>query len=307
MKKLVPILFAALMILPSACVKDDLDACSGFLHVYFSYIYGSTNEFYSTVNTNVHLGFYHQGEEGKYRELEIDRNSIGIDTPWRMAKTPDDRNEVTLISWTHDDRVEYHTDEHSPAEQSYVRLKEITEGSGICLPVDDLLYGNTTFDTGLRINRSDVTVPYTRAVCRVRITMIPKTVQDKNRGAQTRDDSYIPGPDDYTFHLLGTRNRIDYNNITGGERITLSPSVFYDETTGNVRTSWFGAFSSLGEYLKVNVYIKDKQVAAFDCAPLELASVPGNYIDLVIDGHYIRPLMEVYVNGWRVSLVESDM
>lgn len=321
MKRLIPILFAALLMIPSACVKDDLDACAGYLHVYFSYIYGGTNQFFSTVNTNVHLSFYHGQGEDKYREVEIGRSSIGMDTPWLHQKTPEDQNDLTLISWTHDDRLEYHTDEHTLPGESYVRLKETTEGSGICSPVKELLYGRQEFDALNRVYRNDVTLPYLRAVCRVRITMIPKTVQGEGglddtraatgsdaNGATTRDASFIPQkPDDYIFHLLGTRNQIDYNNITGGERIILSPDVFYDESTGNVRTDWFGAFSSLGEYLKVNIYVKDEHVASFDCAPLELASVPGHYIDLVIDGRYVRPLMEVRVNGWRVALVESDM
>lgn len=324
MKKLLPILLAALMMLPAACVKDDLDACSGYLHVYFSYIYGGTNEFFSTVNTNVHLGFYHGQGEDKYRELEIERTSIGIDAPWLHQKTPEDQHDLTLISWTHDDRLEYHTDEHTLPGESYIRLKEITAGSGICSPVKDLLYGRLEFDALDRVYRNDVTLPYLRAVCRVRVTMIPKTIQgegglddtrtisgdpaDSRSGITTRDASFIPQkPDDYIFHILGTRDRIDYNNITGGERIILSPDVFYDETTGNVRTDWFGAFSSLGEYLKVNIYVKNEQVAAFDCAPLEMASVPGNYIDLIIDGRYLRPLMEIRINGWRVALVESEM
>ena len=57
----------------------------------------------------------------------------------------------------------------------------------------------------------------------------------------------------------------------------------------------------------MNVYIKDAPVATFDCAPIRLTSTPGDYIDLVIDGHYIRPQMSIKVNGWRLATVESSM
>ena len=66
-------------------------------------------------------------------------------------------------------------------------------------------------------------------------------------------------------------------------------------------------FSSEGKYLKVNVFIRDEQVASFDCAPIELTSVPGNFIDLVIDGHYVKPVMQFRVNGWKVATIESNM
>lgn len=60
MKKLILILISALLVLPTSCVKDDLDACAGLLHLYFSYIYRETNEFYSTVNTDVHVNYYYK-------------------------------------------------------------------------------------------------------------------------------------------------------------------------------------------------------------------------------------------------------
>lgn len=66
-------------------------------------------------------------------------------------------------------------------------------------------------------------------------------------------------------------------------------------------------FSSEGKFLKVDVFIRDEKVASFDCAPIELTSVPGNYIDLVIDGHYVKPVMQVRVNGWKVAAIESNM
>lgn len=311
MKKLTPILLAALLML-SSCIKDELDACAGLLHIYFSYIYGQTNQFYTTAETDVHLNYYYKESGEKYRETVIDRSSISIDRPYIKEKQREDRDSITLIAWTHDDRVEYVDDAITPMGTGYVHLKEITPGSGICNPVDDLLYGQASFHAGEHVERRDVTIPFVRAVCRVRITMIPQTVQSRHAGTNTNGQStyapvIVPHPDDYTFHLMGTRNKIDYNNITSGEEIILQPKAYYDEKDGNVKTPWFGAFSSMEEYLKVNVYIKDAPVATFDCAPIELASTPGDYIDLVIDGKYIRPQMSIRVNGWRVATVESSM
>lgn len=313
MKKLVPILISVLLILPTSCIKDDLDACAGILHLYFSYIYRGTNEFFSTVKTDVHVGYYYKDSGEKYREITVERSSIDINTHYTFEKTLQEHDSVTLVAWTHDDRVEYVEPSGTPQGQGYVHLKEITEGSGVCLPVDDLLYGTFTFDAGERTRRSDVILPFVRAVCRVRITMIPETVQGGggditvNPASSARASVVIPHAEDYTFHLEGTRNRIDYNNITGGEEIVLAPKAYYDEKTGNVSTNWFGAFSSLEEYLNVNVFIKKEQVASFDCAPILLASTPGDYIDLVIDGRYIRPMLSVKVNGWRLATVESSM
>lgn len=311
MKKLTPILLAAVLML-SSCIKDELDACAGLLHIYFSYIYGQTNQFYTTAETDVHLNYYYKESGEKYRETVIDRSSISIDQPYIKEKQREDRDSITLVAWTHDDRVEYVDDAITPMGTGYVHLKETTPGSGICNPVDDLLYGQTSFHAGDHVERRDVTIPFVRAVCRVRITMIPQTVQNGDadidyNGHSTYAPVVVPHADDYTFHLMGTRNKIDYNNITSGEAIILQPKAYYDENDGNVKTPWFGAFSSMEEYLKVNVYIKKEQVATFDCAPIELASTPGDYIDLVIDGKYIRPQMSIRVNGWRLATVESSM
>lgn len=311
MKKLTPILLAAVLML-SSCIKDELDACAGLLHIYFSYIYGQTNQFYTTAETDVHLNYYYKESGEKYRETVIDRSSISIDRPYIKEKQREDRDSITLVAWTHDDRVEYVDDAITPMGTGYVHLKEITPGSGICNPVDDLLYGQTSFHAGEHVERRDVTIPFVRAVCRVRITMIPQTVQNGDADIDYNTHStyapvVVPHADDYTFHLMGTRNKIDYNNITSGEEIILQPKAYYDEKDGNVKTPWFGAFSSMEEYLKVNVYIKKEQVATFDCAPIELASTPGDYIDLVIDGKYIRPQMSIRVNGWRLATVESSM
>ena len=311
MKKIFPILLAILLML-SSCIKDELDACAGLLHIYFSYIYGQTNQFYDTAETDVRLNFYYKESGEKYRETVMERASIGINNPYVREKQGEDKDSITLIAWTHDDRVEYVDAADTPMGTGYVHLKEITPGSGICTPVDDLLYGQASFHAGGHTDRRDVTIPFVRAVCRVRITMIPQTVQGGDadsdvNGRTTYAPVVVPHADDYTFHLEGTRNKIDYNNITSGETITLNPKAYYDEKDGNVKTAWFGAFSSLEEYLKVNVFIKDEPVAAFDCAPIRLSSMPGDYIDLVIDGHYIRPQMSIKVNGWKLAIVESSM
>lgn len=303
MKKLFPILLAFLLML-SSCIKDELDACAGFLHIYFSYIYGETNQFYETAKTDIHLNYYYKESGEKYRETLIERASIDIDKSYVREKEETDKDSITLVAWTHDDHLEYVDDDSTPMGVGYVRLKETTPGSGICDPVDDLLYGVTSFHAGIHTERKDVIIPFVRAVCRVRITMIPETVQENK---DTRAGTIVPNPDDYTFHLMGTRNTIDYNNVTSGEEITLRPKAYYDETDGYVKTPWFGAFSSEEKYLKVNVYIGKRQVASFDCAPIQLTSTPGHYVDLVIDGHYIRPLMSVHVNGWRVAMIESAM
>lgn len=306
MKKLLPILLTVLLTL-SSCVKDNLDACAGLLHIYFSYIYGGTEQFFDVAKTDVHLDFYYKDSNAKYRELSIERASIDINTPFLWEKTLEDRDSVTLISWTHDESLDYVVDTNTPLGEGYVQLKEITEGSGICSPVDDLFYGIVSFDAGNRATRSDVIIPYQRAVCRVRITMIPETVQNGDGDISNNTRAVIPHAEDYTFHLEGTRNKIDYQNVTSGEAITLNPAAYYDETSGYVRTNWFGAFSSLGEYLNVNVFIKNERVAQFNCAPIELTSTPGDYIDLVIDGRYMRPRMDVRVNGWKLAVVESEM
>lgn len=313
MKKYISIILSVLFLLPSSCVKDDLDACAGLLHLYFSYIYRGTNQFYETAKTDVHVNYYYKAGGDKYRETTVERSSIDINTPYLWEKTLQDRDSVTLVAWTHDERVDYVEPSGTAMGEGYVHLKEITVGSGICSPVDDLLYGCTSFDAGMRTRRNDVTIPFVRAVCRVRVTMIPETVQDGSGdvtvtpAGSARETVIIPHAEDYTFHLTGTRNRIDYNNITSGEEIILAPKAYYDEKTGNVTTNWFGAFSSLEEYLKVNVFIKKDQVATFDCAPIRLASTPGDFIDLVIDGRYVRPTLDVRVNGWKLATVESSM
>ena len=307
MKKLLPILLGVALLLNS-CIKDDMDACAGYMHIYFSYIYGGANRFFETVSTPTQLHFYKQ--KHKYRELEIGLDEVGLTEPYRFLKTFDDIDSLELIAWTHDEAIDYVDTPDTPIGEGYVKLKEITDGSGICRPVDDLLYGRIAIDAGLRENRNIVTIPFVRAVCRTRITMIPQTVEDKvvEEGGTTRaTSSIIPSPEDFKFHLYGTRSGVDYNNKANTDEVILEPECYYEESTGNVLTPWFGSFSSEGKYLKVNVFIRDEQVASFDCAPIELTSVPGNFIDLVIDGHYVKPVMQVRVNGWKVATIESNM
>ena len=68
MKKLFPILLLAMLLMLSSCIRDELDACAGRLHIYFSYIYGQTNQFYKTAKTDVHLNYYYKESGEKYRE-----------------------------------------------------------------------------------------------------------------------------------------------------------------------------------------------------------------------------------------------
>lgn len=101
-------------------------------------------------------------------------------------------------------------------------------------PVDDLLYGRIAIDAGLRENRNIVTIPFVRAVCRTRITMIPQTVEDQvvEEGGTTRAaSSIIPSPEDFKFHLYGTRSGVDYNNKANADEVVLEPQCYYEEST----------------------------------------------------------------------------
>lgn len=311
MKRKLPILIVLCLAVFTSCIKDDIENCPGKMHFYFSYIYGGVNRFFEMEKTDLGMHFYQLGETVKYRETDIPRNSIGLTQPLIMDKTPDDRDSLEVISWSTDPAIDYVNTPETPQGDGYVHLKEITDGSGICRPVDDLFYGRVKFDAKDRFARTDVTIPYVRAVCRIRITMIPQTVQNGGGDIHeetTRATSVIPHAEDYTFHVGGTLNTISDNNIVGGDEILLSPDCYFDETDGNVKTNWFGAFPGKEEeYLKVNVFIKEKEVAKFDCAPIGIASVAGDYVDLVIDGHYIKPTLEVSVNGWRVATITSNL
>lgn len=307
MKRLFSILLLPLLLL-SSCVYDEMESCSGVMHFYFNYTTGGMNRYFETVKTDTYIDFYKNGS--KYRERTIGLADIGLTTPLRIPKELADVGPIQLISWTHDDRIDYVKSPQTPIGEGYVHLKEITPGSGICRPVDDLFYGYTTFDAGDRFQANDITIPYVRAVCRIRVTMIPQTVQvgDDDNDA-TRAPIVIPNVDDYTFHIMDTYNQIDENNVTGGEEIILSPDCYYDETSGNIRTNWFGAFSSKEKFLNVTVYIKKEKVASFDCEPIGVASKPGNNVDLVIDGYgpVTKPHLKVTVNGWYIATVESKM
>ena len=311
MKNVLPILTLFCLLALGSCIKDDIDACSGKMHFHFSYIYGGVNRFFDMAKSDMGLHFYHVGQTTKYRNMIVPRNSISLQQALILEKTPADVDSLELISWSTDPAIDYVATPDTPKGEGYVRLKEITAGSGICRPVDDLFYGRVKFDASDRFQRNDVTIPYMRAVCRIRVTMIPQTVEDGEgviEGHTTRATTIVPHPGDYTFHIAGTLNTIDDDNNVSGEEILLSPDCYYDETSGNVVTNWFGAFPSREEeYLKVSVYIREEQVASFDCAPIRVASKAGSYVDLVIDGHYIKPVMEVRVDGWKYAVLSSNM
>ena len=104
----------------------------------------------------------------------------------RFLKNFDDTDSLELIAWTQDEAIDYVDTPDTPIGEGYVKLKEITDGSGICRPVDDLLYGRIAIDAGLRENRNIVTIPFVRAVCRTRITMIPQTVEIRSLEEERR-------------------------------------------------------------------------------------------------------------------------
>lgn len=303
MKKIIPILIGLCLLMFASCIKDDIGNCAGKMHFYFSFIYGGVNRFFEMEKTDLTMQFYRHGSDLRYREMNVDRSSIDIQRPLTVEKTPDDTDSLDVILWSQDEMIEHVGTDDTPLGEGYLHLKEMTEGSGICRPVDDLFYGKLKFDAGDRYKRIDQTVSFVRAVCRIRITMIPKTVEGQLGGLGT----VVPNPDDYVFHLLNTLNRIDDNNITGGEKVILQPNCYYDDASGNVKTDWFGAFSSNDECLYVEIFIRDRKVATFDCAPIELKSIPGNSIDLVIDAGYVNPVMEVRVNGWKVATIRSEL
>lgn len=302
MKRILPILTGLCLLALASCIKDDLSTCPGKMHFYFSFLYGGVNRFFDVEKTDLNMQFYRHGSDLMYREMNVDRSSIDIQTPLTIEKTPDDTGTLEVVLWSRDGMIDYTGGTATPPGEGCLRLKEITVGSGICRPVDDLFYGRLEFDAGDRYRRVDRTIPFVRAVSRIRITMIPQTVEEGSTGA-----GIIPRPEDYVFHLLNTRNEINDNNITGGDKIVLQPDCYYDETSGNVKTGWFGAFSSLDDCLYVEVFIRGHKVATFDCAPIGLKSVPGDFVDLIIDGHYVSPVMEVRVNGWKVANIHSNL
>lgn len=302
MKKVFPIFLC--LLLCSSCIRDDLSLCPGKMYFQFTYLYGGVNRFFEMQQKDMTFHFYHVGEALKYREMRVMRRDIGPQQPFIFEKTPADADSLEIISWSTDDAIDYVCSPETPKGQGYVQLNEITEGSGICLPVDDLFYGTVKFDAQKRRDRNNIIMHYVRPVCRIRITMVPSTLQNRS-GAS---GALLPGVEDYAFHVYGTPDRIDDNTLPGGKGIILSPRCAYEESSGNIVTDWFGAFPALAdEYLKVNVFIRDRQVASFDCTPLELHSEAGKFYDLVIDGRYIRPQMQVKVNGWNIATVLSDM
>lgn len=305
MKKILPIFLLASLMCQS-CIKDDLEACSEYIHLHFSYMYGGTNRFFETVSSPTTVRYYKDGE--LYRTHEIGIDEIDLNTPYRFMKTLEDGGELELAAWTHDDALDYVNFDQDTRGEGYVKLKEITEGSGICRPVSDLLYGYLKFDAGDRLTRTVLTVPFERAVCRMRLTMTPRI---QSRSTHTRPDgavdtrAEIPNGGDITFLLYGTRSGVNEQQVANDDEVTLQPECRYDEATGNVVTDWFGAFSSEDKYLKVEVQNRGEKVAEFDCTPIEVTATPGDFIDLNIDGTYVRPIMEIRVNGWKMATIKS--
>lgn len=284
----------------SSCIKDDIESCPARMYFHFSYLYGGVNRFFDMEKTDLTMHFYHVGESLKYRELTVERDNIGLQAPLTMEKEPLDADSLEIISWSNDPALEYVNTPEIPQGEGYIRLKEITEGSGICRPVDDLFYGYVKFDAEGRYVRKEITVPYTRPICRIRITMVPGSIHHTG--------GIMPAPEDYIFELKGTLDTMNDFAVPSGNSITLRPVCHYDEADASIKTDWFGAFPSAeGEFLHVDVYARDEKLADFDFAPLNIASVAGRFLDLYIDGRYIKPQMEVNVNGWKVATILSNM
>lgn len=301
MRKTLPILLCLLAL--SSCVRDDISNCAGMMHFHFRFMYGGTNSFFEMEKTDLTAHFYQSGSPFRYRDIEVQRTEISPNRPLTIEKTPEDTGSLEFYSWSKDPAVDYINTPGTPLGKGYVLLKEITEGSGICRPVDDLFYGHAKFHINDRLQREDIIADYVRAVCRIRITLIPSSV-DNGAGMP----GGIPGLDDYTFHILGTRNKIDDHNITSGDEVTLDPLCRYEEASGNIVTDWFGAFASdEGKYLRVKVFLRGREVAFFDCTEAGIASVPGSYIDLVIDRTFVRAQMAVIVNGWKVANITTNV
>lgn len=301
MRKTFPILLCLLLL--SSCIKDDLSNCAGMMRFHFRFMYGGTNRFFEMEKSDLTAHFYQSGSPFRYRETEVKRKEISLKQPLTIEKMPQDIGSLELYSWSKDPAAEYINTPGTSLGKGYVELKEITAGSGICRPVDDLFYGHAKFDVNDRMGNEDIIVDYVRAVSRVRIILIPSSVDDG-----TVMPGGLPDPDDYTFHLLGTRNRIDDHNITSGEEITLDPICRYEEASGNIVTDWFGAFASdEGQYLRVRVFLRGREVAFFDCTEAGIASVPGSHIDLVIDRTLVRAQMAVMVNGWKVANITTNV
>lgn len=302
MKNLTTILTVILVILLSACVRDDISQCPGYAYFYCSYQYGGKNCFYDYVNTDLHFHFY---QDVQYRYDKIPVGTHDPKQPIRLEKSTHE-GDIETIVWSHDDALTYHFADNLTSGEGYVRLKEIMPGSDICRPVDDLFYVRTHFFSD-RLRRSEVPLNFDRAVSRVHITLIPSTVQPSGKAA------LLPDLKDYEFHLRGTYDCLDYTNQPGGREIRISPEVHYNEVTRNIDTNWFGAMPSVknedgtDKYLSVDVYLRGTKVTTFDCTPLELTSVPNRFIDIVIDGRYVRPEMSIYVNGWKLGIVQCDM
>ncbi|WP_420515290.1 hypothetical protein, partial [Klebsiella pneumoniae] len=84
-----------------------------------------------------------------------------------------------------------------------------------------------------------------------RITMIPQTVEDQvvEEGGTTRAaSSIIPSPEDFKFHLYGTRSGVDYNNKANADEVVLEPQCCQC-TFGCQCREWYQGW--LGKFLFV--------------------------------------------------------
>ena len=288
----------------SGCVYDDISGCPAYADFYCCYLSANKNTFYEEMREDMCMHFYQSSSH--YRTEDVMAGSHDLRRPVHIQKSFAEGDLETVI-WSCDDALDYDTvPGEKILEESTVRLKEITEGSGICRPATDLFYSRVAF-TSVRKEDSRVDLDFTRPVCRIRVSLIPVTIQTREGG--------LPQQNDYTFRLYGTYGSLRYTDgATCGNPVVLSPDIKFDEQTGDIKTDWFCAFGStsadtpeITNYLKVEVLRGSTVVATFDCAPLELSSEPGRYIDLVIDGKYVRPKMTVYVNSWRVAIVDCDL
>ncbi|MCD8181857.1 MAG: FimB/Mfa2 family fimbrial subunit [Bacteroides sp.] len=277
MKKLTPILLS--LLLCTACINDDLGMCAGKMYFHFSYIEGGVNRFYERQKADMNIHFYHVGETKKYREETVKIAAVGPQSHFTIEKMPADVDSLEFISWSTDPAVDHICTPDTPMSEGCMQLKEMTEGSDICRPVEDLFYGRTKIHAGGRLDRNNITVPYERPICRMRLRLNP---------ANADTHAVQPGPEAYIFHAYGTLNRISDENIPGGETIVLCPKGYLDQETEMIVTDWFGAFPSPeGHCLRIEVYMRDRHIANFDCADIQLSSTAGSIIDLEINAKYI--------------------
>lgn len=303
-----------------SCVKDDIENCPSVADFYFVYMRASKNSFDTEVKSDLSLYLYKE-QADNFRKEEVIKDEV-TEHPLQLQKTVR-KGLIDVVSWSHDPAVEYVSQpdpsvsvrQEAATIGGYVQLKSISTRGGlrVCRPVDDLFYGRTNFETD-RYTHSKIIVPHTRAVCRIVIELIPSSVQNQTRASLPEGN-----PGDYQFLLYGTGNRLDFDNQPCGEEVILDPPTYFNETSRRIVTNWFGAFPlakiktdsdtdvETKQYMSVDIYRKGIKVASFDCAPLELEAKAEKYYELIIDGKYSRPELSIYVNGWKLATVVSNM